>query len=385
LIISRRHKRTALKTRVTRKITDIPAADWNKVFPDILESYGFYKTLDESDMGQFSFYYIMVYEGKTPVGATACFMVDYSLDTTINGPLRRITNSIKKIKPDIFSLKTFICGMPMGQGRIGFAKDSAAIFKAMVRRVEQIAKKNKAAIIAFKDFDKSYTGMLDSLQRCGFSKFDSLPNTELNVRFKDFEEYLKTLSGATRYDLRRKFKKVDGRVDIRMDVCESLEPADLLAVYRMYLEIVTRHDMNFELLPIGFFRDISKNMPGRTKFFLWRIDGKIVTFLFCLVSEDLLIDYFVGFDYSVAYKYHLYFFKFRDVLNWCVKHKIKKYEMGITAYEPKLRLGFGLEPLYIYAKLRNRMLRPVFKFICQFLKFEHFDPVLKKAKKKYNI
>ena len=385
MIISRRHKRTSLKTRVTRKISDIPACDWNKVFPDTLESYGFFKTLDESDIGQFSFYYIMVYEGKTPVGAMACFLVDYSLDTSINGPLRRITNSIKKIKPNIFSLKTFICGMPMGQGRIGLVGNREDVFKVMMRRIEQLAGKNKAAIIAFKDFDKIYTGVLDPLQKYGFAKFDSLPNTEMNVWFRDFEEYLKSLSGATRYDLRRKFKKVDGYVDIRMEVVDKLESADLRDVYRMYLDIVARHDMNFELLPVDFFRDIPKNMPGHSKFFLWRIEGKIVAFLFCLVSEDVLIDYFVGLDYSVAHKYHLYFIKFRDALNWCIKHKIKKYEMGITAYEPKLRLGFDLVPLYIYAKLRNRMLRPVFNLICQFLKFEHFDPVLRNAKKKAGL
>jgi predicted N-acyltransferase len=153
----------------------------------------------------------------------------------------------------------------------------------------------------------------------------------------------------------------------------------------MYLDIVKRHDMNFELLPEAFFKNISKNMPGRVKFFLWKIDGKIAAFLFALTSQERFIDYFVGLDYSLAHKYHLYFLKFRDALNWCIEHKIKKYEMGITAYEPKLRLGFDLVPLHIYAKLRNRALRPAFNLICQFLKFEHFDPVLRNAKKKAGI
>ena len=150
-------------------------------------------------------------------------------------------------------------------------------------------------------------------------------------------------------------------------------------VYGLYLDIVAKHDMGFELIPVDFFKNISNNMPDNTKFFLWRIDGKPVAFLFCLVSKDLLIDFYVGFDYSVAYRYHLYFIKFRDVLNWCIKHGITKYEMGTTGYEPKRRLNFDFEPLYIYAKLRNRMLRPIFNLICQFLKFENFDPDLKKA------
>jgi predicted N-acyltransferase len=365
-----------------RHISQIGEHDWKKVFPDVMENYEFFKTLDESALEQFSFYYLMVYKGGTPVAATSCFMVDYSLDTSINGPLRRISNSIKRIKPDIFSIKAFICGMPLGQGRIGIQGSKEPIMHVILRRMEQIAKKNKAPIIAFKDFDRGHLTLLDPLQKTGFSRFESLPTTELNIRFKDFEEYLKTLSSVNRYDLRRKFKRIDGHIAIPMEVADSLEDGMLQEVYRLYLEIVAKHDMGFELLPIGFFKNISKNMPHNTKFFLWRIDGKLVAFLHCLVSQDMLINYYIGLDYSVAYKYHLYFVEFRDVLNWCIQNKIKKYEMGITNYEPKRRLGFDFVPLYIYAKLRNRMLRPVFNLICQFLKFENFDLSLKKAMKK---
>lgn len=379
MLISKHHKRLSLKTKVAKNITEIPADDWNKVFPDVLESYDFFRTLDESGMEQFSFYYIMVYNRKVPVGATACFLLNYSLDTSISGPLRRATNSIKKIMPNIFSIKALACGMPIGEGKIGMSGEREFVLKAILRRMEQIARKNKAPIIAFKDFDPIYTEMLDSLQKIGFSKFYSLPATRLNVWFKDFEEYLKTLSGASRYDLRRKFKKIDGHVKIDLEIVDALEDDVLQDVYRLYLNIVARHDMSFELLSMEFFKNISRNMPKHTKFFLWRIEGKLVAFLFCLTAKDVLIDYYVGLDYSVAHKYHLYFMKFRDTLNWCIKNNIKRYEMGITGYEPKKRLGFDLIPLYLYVKLRNRMLRPIFDFICQFLKFENFDPSLKEA------
>ena len=385
MIVSKRHKRLTLKTRVARKITEIPADDWNKVYPDILESYNFYKTLDEAGLGQFTLFYIVVYVRKNPVAATACFLVNYPLDTSISGPLRRVTNSIKKVMPNIFSLKAVICGAPMNQGKIGIAGDADTIMKAILRRMEQIAKKNKAPIVAFKDFDQTHTKILDPLQKAGFSKFDSLPTTILNVWFKDFEEYLMTLSSASRYDLRRKFRKVDGHVKIYLEIVDALEGGALHEVYKLYLDIVAKHDMNFELLPIEFFKKISINMPGHAKFFLWRIDGKLVMFLFGMASKNLFIDYYGGFDYSLALKYHLYFVKFRETLNWCIRHKIKQYEMGITGYEPKRRLGFDFIPLYLYVKLRNRMLRPIFNLICQFLKFENFDPALKKGKKRRSL
>jgi len=381
LIVSKRHKRTALRTRVVRRISEIDPAEWNAVFPDVLESYDFLKTLDECSLEQFSMYYIMVYEARRAVGATACFLVNYSLDTSINGPLRRVSNAIRKKLPNIFSIKALVCGMPIGQGRIGADGERGRIVSAILRRMEQLARKNRAPIVAFKDFDPAYRDTLDGLRRSGFTRFDSLPTTELSVAFGDFEGYLKTLSGASRYDLRRKFKKIDSSPLVTTEIVDSIEGDTLKDVYRLYLNLINKHDMNFELLPIEFFSRISKNMPGRTKFFLYRAEGRLAAFVMCLVSKDMLIDYYVGLDYSVAHKYHLYFLKFRDVLNWCIKHGVRTYEMGITSYEPKKRLGFDLVPLYLYVKLRSSILRPAFNLICQLLKFENFDPDLREAKR----
>jgi predicted N-acyltransferase len=381
--VSRRHQRSSLRVKVARAISEFPPGDWNKVYPPVLEGYDFFRTLDESSLDQFSFYYIMIYDAKVPVAAAVCFLMNYSLDTSVNGPLRRVTNSVKKIMPGLFSLRALVCGTPMNQGYIGMTGASPdKVLRALLRKMEQLARKNRAAIIAFKDFAREHTALLDPLQKEGFVKADGLPNTELNVWFGDFEEYLRSLSGASRYDLRRKFKKVDGHVKFDMKVVTALDEDSLREVYKLYLDIVEKHDMGFELLPVDFFRNISKNMPRETKFFLWRLDGKLAAFLFCLVSDKTLIDYYVGLDYSVAHKYHLYFVKFRDVLSWCIRHKIRKYEMGITGYEPKRRLGFDFIPLYIYAKLRNRALRPVFALLCRLLKFENFDPALKEGKRR---
>jgi len=383
LLISARHKKPVLKIKLAKRISDIPEHDWRSVYPDVLESYGFFKNLDEASLDQFAMHYIIVYDRKTPVAATTLFLLNYSFDTSINGPLRRVTNAITKHMPNIFSLKAVVCGMPIGEGRIGVVGEKNAIMDSILRKLEQVARKNRSPIIAFKDFRRADTDKLDPLKKKGFTKFDCLPTTVLDVNFRNFEEYMMTLSAANRYDLRRKFKRVDGTVKIDLKIVDDLDEESLKEVYKLYLDIVEKHDMGFELLSIAFFKNLSKNMPGKVKYFLWIINGKLAAFLLCLVSKDTLIDYYVGLDYSIAHKYHLYFLKFRDVLNWCIENNINKYEMGITGYEPKRRLGFEFVPLYLYAKFRNRLFRPIFNFVCQFLKFEHFDPSLKKAKKRY--
>jgi predicted N-acyltransferase len=380
--ISKRHKRSHLRTKVLRRIEEISPQEWNAIFPDVLEGYNFFKTLDESNLDQFSFYYILVYDRKTLVGATSCFIVNYSFDTSINGPMRHISNSIKKVFPNIFSIRALACGVPMGPGRLGLSGDADRIVKAMLRQMERIARKEKISILAFKDFDSYHTKFLDPLVKEGFTRMDSLPSTEMEIDFKDFEEYMKTLSGATRYDLRRKFKKVDRSVKIDMEIFDSVDGKILEEIYGLYLQVLNAHEQSFEVTPKEFFRNIGKNMIGQTKFFTWRIEGKMVAFVFCMVSKDFLIDYYLGLDYEYAHKYHLYFIKFRDVMNWCFKNGIKKYEKGTSGYDPKKRLGFDLTPLHIYAMHRNRFIRPVFKRAIQLLKFENFDPVLKEFKYK---
>lgn len=380
--LSRRHKRLKLRSRIVNRISEIDREEWNKVFPDVLEGYDFFKTLDESGFDQFSFRYIVVYDRKTIIAATHCFVLRYSMDTTINGPLRRFTNSIKKINPDVFTIKAVACGSPLGQCRIGMSGETDKILRAITRRLEQIARKEKASIIAFKDFDQNYKRKIASfLTRDGFVGFNSLPTTLMGLRFKDFEEYLKTLSGATRYDLRRKFRSAEKHGKIEMEITNKLDDRTLDEVYRLYLQMLEKHDMTFEVVPKEFFMNISENMPNNIKFFLWRVNNKLAAFLYSMVKQDMFIDYYLGLDYALAHKYHLYFIKFRDVINWCIKHKIKEYEMGITGYEPKRRLGFDFVPLYLYVKYRNAFIRPFFNFFARFLKFENFDPELREVLK----
>jgi len=55
--------------------------------------------------------------------------------------------------------------------------------------------------------------------------------------------------------------------------------------------------------------------------------------------------------------------------------------MGATGYEPKRRLKFNFEPVYLYIKARHKAMRPFLKILCALLKFENFDPELKRWEK----
>jgi hypothetical protein len=44
-------------------------------------------------------------------------------------------------------------------------------------------------------------------------------------------------------------------------------------------------------------------MPDKTRFFVWRQNGRIAAFNLCLVHRQTLYDLGVGFDYSVALQF----------------------------------------------------------------------------------
>jgi predicted N-acyltransferase len=257
-----------LTIKIVRKIEEISPEDWLRVFPDILENYYFFKTSDESNFERFSFYYILVYQKDEVVGCAPCFYMDYPLDTTIQSPLKHLSNAVRKIFPNLLNLRAVVCGSPACEGRIGIAaEDKLKILEAVSCALEQIAKDNKASVIAFKDFSPDYTQFMDYLIKKGFYKLAGYPSVEINMRFRTFEEYLKNLSHANRKSLRRKFRRAEKlpKIDCRItnDLGELLD-----AAYGLYLQTFSKSEIHFEEYTKDFLKNISKNMPNEVKYFL---------------------------------------------------------------------------------------------------------------------
>jgi hypothetical protein len=365
-----------LESKIARKISELSQTDWQKAFPDILESYHFFKSLDEAQCKQFSFYYILIYQGADPVGAASCFCMDYSLATSIEGPLKNALLWLKRNFAIDFSLKALICGSSACEGRIGvIGENQPRVLGEILKCMEQIAQAERASILAFKDFSRQYLPLLDNLHKQGFAKIKSYPSAELAVEFASFEEYLSSLSRSTRKDLKRKFKRISELPKLDLKVSNSLDGC-LDTAYDLYLGTLAKSEVQFEIMPKAFFARIFQNMPQESKFFLWHLEGKLVAFDLCLARNGVLVDEYIGLDYRFAYQYHLYFLTFRDILTWCIENGIKRYETGALSYEPKKRLGLEFVPMFVYAKHRNKLLNPFFKLLCSFLRPERFDPIL---------
>ncbi len=366
---------------IYRSVDEIAPHAWADIFPSVVENYQFYKVIEKTLLTDYQFYYITIYRDSKIICLVPAFITEFALDTTIKGPLKNFTLKLRKRFPHWLILKVFICGSPLSGGKLGVIdQDQPEIAYVLNETISSLTKKEKINIFAFKDFHQTYTKFLDHLLTYKFHKIHGFPFVELKIDFKSFDEYLARLSKSTRKGLKKKFKLIDNQPHFEIEVRDNLgELVD--EAYQLYLNTLKKSEIQFEVLPKSFFELIATYMPQETKFFLWKLNGKLVAFDLCLASGNQMIDEYIGLDYTVAHQYQLYFDTYRVIIQWCIANGIQSYEAGALNYDPKKRLDFAFIPQYIYTKHRNPIINIFFRFLGFILKPENFDPVLRSMKK----
>ncbi|MDD5085185.1 MAG: GNAT family N-acetyltransferase [Candidatus Omnitrophica bacterium] len=369
--------------KTAESLGEIDPKEWENIFPASSQNYYFFKTAAETLTRQFKFYHIVISRDNRTVCIAPCFTMDYPLDTTVDGAPKKLIAMLRKIFPRFLMMRVFACGSVAGEGKIGIdsTNNPAEIMGQLTTEMKKIARKENASLIAFKDFTHHQNTLFESLTKSGFRKIESYPAVELDIDFKSFDEHVATLSKATRKDLRRKFRKINALTDLKMELRSDVEDC-LDEVYNLYLNTFERSAVKFEKVTKEFFGNISKNMNGKTKYFLWKLNGKLAAFDLCVVSGDLLVDEYIGMDYDVAHENHLYFVTFRDIINWCIENGIRKYRSGALNYDPKKRLDFKFLPQYVHAKHSNPIVNFILRLASPLLRPERSDPVLRAIKRK---
>lgn len=355
---------------VTYKILDsvskINRNDWDSVFGSIPEGYEFYHTLEKSDLKEFSFYYLLLYRDGNILSIAPLFVADFYLDIVLEGFIKNVIGFIRHFIPKFFILKTLFCGSPFSEnGVLGITKDvgdARILIDEIVQVMQRFSRGNKVPFIIFKDFLREDTSLLDSLKHKGFLKVDSFPLVRMELNFNSLEEYFGSLSTSTRKDLRRKIKKAYSKDKIKIRVVDDIQ--DIIDdVYPLYLNTYHAGEVKFEFLTKDFFINVSKNLKPHTKYFLYYVEDQLAAFNLCFVYDHLLIDKFIGFDYEIAHQYSLYFVSWCFNIEWCLKNSIRYYQVGQTDYEPKLKLGGSLIPLFAYFKHNNFLFNLVLKLL----------------------
>lgn len=179
--------------------------------------------------------------------------------------------------------------------------------------------------------------------------------------YKSFDDYLaKAIKSKRRTEFRRKFKAAEQSAPIDLEIVTDVSPI-VDEIYPLYLQVFDKSELHFEKLTKEFFCEIGRRMPDKTRFFVWRQNGKIIAFSLCLLEDNTFYGEYLGLDYSIALDLHLYFYVMRDMVSWAIANGYTAIASSALGYAPKLQMRHVLEPLDLYVRHTSPIVNAVMK------------------------
>ena len=353
--------------------------EWNRLFPGELEDWSYYRAVERAGLPDFSWVYFGVREDGELQAAVPAFVTNYRLDTTLTGPLKRVTDAIVRVSPRLLQQRLLGLGSPVGETcHLGFAPDTDAatqqrLLGAIMNKVEEYTKQQRIGMIAAKDTPNAQDDLWANVARAQrLRRQPGLPTAYLDVHFSSLDEYLGSLSRATRKDLRRKLKSSAAlRVEWRNTIDGIGDD-----VMRLYRETYSNAELNFEELTPEYFAGVLRELGPRASCVAYWLGDRLVAFNLVLHDGGRLLDKFLGMDYAVARDYNLYFFTWMENVRYCIEHGLNVYQSGQGLHREKMRLGSRLSQNWLWYRHRNRVLDAIFALFERLARLDRHDPEL---------
>lgn len=353
---------------------------WHQAFAHTRKDHRYYEVVQDTIMPDFDFRYFVLRDGAGHIRAVQpFFLLDQDLLEGASRVLRSGSTIIRRVWPSFLKIRTMMLGCAAGEAHLDRRGDHASSDAALLaREITRHATALGAKLIVLKEFPAVYRKDLEAFIDHGFARIPSLPMAELKLGYSDFEDYLRRgVTARKRSELRRKFRAAEAgppiSVSVTRDICGIIDD-----VYPLYLQVYNRSDRHFEKLTKDYFCALGRRMPDKSRFFVWRCEGRVIAFSLTMAHDDHICNEYLGLDYGVALERRLYFIAFRDVVSWAIANGYKRCLSTGLSYEPKLHLGFDLYPLDLYVRHTSDRLNSLFRRILPFIEPTRAEPMLKR-------
>ena len=351
---------------------------WSRAFAGGRKDYRYYELVEDTLTDGFNYGYLVIENGADVRAIQPYFIVDQDLLGGISGFGKRCFDAGRRVWPRFMRARTLMVGCSAGEGHLDAGDMShTALIDALAGALPRLARELSCAMVVLKEFPAHYRTALASLSDAGFTRIPSMPMTKLTLSFKDFDDYVRNkLSATTRATLRRKLR-VCARAQPPVTLSITQDARDIVdEIHPLYLNVFVRSPLQFEKLTKEFLSEIGARMPDRTRFFVWRQGGRVVAFALCMVDDTDVYYEYVGFDYAVALKLHLYYRVFQDIVEWAIANGYREFHSGSLNYDPKWHLRQSLEPIDLYVRHVSAPINAVFRRLLPLLEPSRTDPIL---------
>ena len=360
---------------VETSIRAIEQVQWDLCFRGDVESWAYYLAVEESDIPGFEWRYFTLRDSGRLLAAVPAFITEYRLETTAQGHWKRWIGRLNGIVPNLMSLRMICFGSPVTEiCQIGFApglcpERREKLLRRLFDGLERYAAQVGISLMAIKDVAAADVDLVGQCLKDRYHRLAGLPTAVLPLPFADSEAYLRSLSRATRKDMRRKLRAATGIVIERSSHIDAVLPE----VAALYDETHGRSELQFEYLPPAYFANVLKRLGDRASCFLYRHAGELVAFNIVLHNRERLVDKFLGMRQAVARQYNLYFLSWMTNVEYCLANGIPLYQSGQALYEPKRRLGSRMVENHIFFRHRNSLVNGVLRVAGRLLHPTDFD------------
>ncbi|MBV6822386.1 GNAT family N-acetyltransferase [Pseudomonas sp. PD9R] len=353
---------------------------WNDCFPEDLENWDYYRAVERANIADFQWRYLALFEDDVLMAAAVAFTTVYSLDTTVQGPGKRIAARLRRWRPGLLEIRLYALGSPVAeQCHVGTARHIAPDQRVDLLEQLLILARNDAdqagiGLLAVKDASHRDPQWLKACRDAGLQSMPGLPSAELPITFGSVDAYLGSLGKSTRKDLRRTLRGQGPRVEWRNTV-DDLLPT-MMQLYEATLE---RSELTFERLPPAYFRQVLEHLDERSACVLYWLGEELVAFNLVLLDEQRLVDKFFAHDLSKTREHNLYVRSWLANVDYCIEHGLTIYACGQAGYASKLRLGCSFIGNTVFFRHRNRLLDGLLRLVKMFIRPDRSDPAMAAA------
>jgi predicted N-acyltransferase len=354
--------------------------EWNRLFPDELEDWSYYRAVETSGLPDFSWLYFGVRDTNGALrAAVPAFVTDYRLDTTLSGALKHLADWLTRRFPRLLRQKMLSLGSPVSEVcHLGFEPGTATdeqlqLLDEILAHAETFARENRVRMIAVKDATAAQDALWSAAAKAhGLRRQPGLPTACIDMHFASIDEYLSSLSRATRKDIRRKLKDAAGLRTQWRDSIDGIEDE----IMHLYRSTHANAQFNFEELTPAYFRGVLREMGDRARCATYWLGDRLVAFNLVLHDGKRLIDKFLGMDYAVAREYNLYFYTWIENVRRCIELNVGIYQSGQGLHALKRRLGSRLSANWLWYRHRNRAVDAIFALVERIARLDRQDPEL---------
>ena len=353
---------------------------WSSAFSDSRKHHRYYELVEDTIRQGFDYRYFVIRDALGEVRAVQPFFIlDQDLLAGRSQRTGALIAAIRRCWPRFLKLRTLMVGCTAGEGHLdGDELSRAENARLLACAILAHARDLGAQMIVLKEFPAKYRAPLRCFLQQGLSRVPSLPMTRLNIDYPSFADYMnRALNSATRRKLRKKFLAAAEAPPIEMSIVADVAPF-IDDVYPLYLQVYERSKLHFEKLTREFFCGLGRLMPEVVRFFVWRQEARIVAFSLCMIEGDAIFAEYIGLDYSVALKLHLYHYAVRDMISWAMAKGYKWLRSSPLNYDPKLHLRHLLDPIDLYVRHTSAIPNALLKRILPLIEPTRFDLTLKK-------